>query len=87
LQKRQRYAGHWEALSKPDKEALVVGNFQSRSGPEMLKAPASCIDYGVTHERGHAVHGHHGKQFYELLRRVMPDWEERKVRLERMATN
>lgn len=24
LQKRQRYAGHWEALSKPEKEVLVV---------------------------------------------------------------
>lgn len=67
------------------------GSWTRRGGvwlnPELVKAPASCIDYVVIHELCHAVHGHHGKQFYELLRRVMPDWEERKVRLERMATN
>jgi hypothetical protein len=53
--------------------------------PELVKAPGSCIDYVVTHELCHAVHGHHGKRFYNLLRRVMPDWEQRKARLERTA--
>lgn len=51
--------------------------------PELVKAPGSCIDYVVTHELCHAVHGNHGKKFYDLLRRVMPDWETRKARLER----
>jgi len=65
------------------------GSWTRRSGvwlnPELMKAPASCIDYVVTHELCHAVHGNHSKKFYELLRRVMPDWEQRKARLERMA--
>jgi predicted metal-dependent hydrolase len=51
-----------------------------------VKAPASCIDYVVTHELCHAVHGNHGKAFYDLLWRVMPDWHERKARLEHIAT-
>ena len=51
--------------------------------PELVKAAGACIDYVVTHELCHAVHGNHGKKFYELLRRVMPDWEMRKRRLER----
>ena len=63
------------------------GSWTRRGGiwlnPELVKAPASCIDYVVTHELCHAVHGNHGKKFYELLRRVMPDWEQRKARLER----
>jgi predicted metal-dependent hydrolase len=67
------------------------GSWTRRGGvwlnPELVKASASCIDYVVMHELCHAVHGNHGKQFYELLRRVMPDWEERKARLERAATN
>jgi predicted metal-dependent hydrolase len=67
------------------------GSWTRRSGvwlnPELVMAPASCIDYVVTHELCHAVHGNHGKKFYELLRRVMPDWEMRKARLERVATN
>lgn len=53
--------------------------------PELIKAPATCIEYVVMHELCHAVHGNHGRKFYELLRRVMPDWEERKARLERAA--
>jgi len=51
--------------------------------PELIKAPASCIDYVVTHELCHAMHGNHGQEFYALLRRVMPDWETRKARLEK----
>ncbi len=51
--------------------------------PELVKAPGSCIDYVVTHELCHLVHGHHGPAFYALLSRTMPDWEQRKRRLER----
>lgn len=65
------------------------GSWTRRGGvwlnPELVKAPALCIDYVVLHELCHVVHGNHGKQFYELLRRVMPDWETRKNRLERFA--
>ncbi len=56
-----------------------------RLNPELVKAPSLCIDYVVMHELCHAVHGNHGKKFYELLRRMMPDWEQRKARLERMT--
>jgi len=63
------------------------GSWTRRGGvwlnPELIKTPASCIDYVVTHELCHAVHGNHGKQFQDLLRRLMPDWEKRKTRLER----
>jgi predicted metal-dependent hydrolase len=51
--------------------------------PESVKAPGSCIDYVVTHELCHLGHGNHGPAFYGLLGRVMPDWEQRKRRLER----
>ena len=65
------------------------GSWTRRGGvwlnPELVMAPASCINYVVTHELCHAVHGNHGKKFYELLRSVMPDWEMRKARLERVA--
>ncbi len=65
------------------------GSWTRRGGiwlnPDLVTAPASCIDYVVTHELCHAVHGNHGKEFWQLLRRVMPDWEMRKARLERVA--
>jgi predicted metal-dependent hydrolase len=52
---------------------------------ELIQAPASCIDYVVTHELCHLVHPHHGREFYALLRNKMPDWEARKSRLESLA--
>jgi predicted metal-dependent hydrolase len=53
--------------------------------PELVLAPASCIEYVVTHELCHLVHASHGPKFYALIQRVMPDWRERKERLECMA--
>ena len=53
--------------------------------PELVLAPVSCIDYVVTHELCHLAHAAHRPAFYALLRRVMPDWEERKDRLEKAA--
>jgi len=50
--------------------------------PELVRAPMSCIDYVVTHELCHLVHGNHGNEFFALLRKTMPDWERRKARLE-----
>jgi len=55
--------------------------------PELVRAPGSCIDYVVTHELCHLVHGNHGKEFFALLRTTMPDWESRKARLEQVMTN
>lgn len=49
----------------------------------LIEAPIDAIDYVITHELCHVTEPHHGAAFYELLQRVMPDWERRKLRLER----
>ena len=49
---------------------------------ELVKAPSHAIDYVVMHELCHLKHYNHGKAFYKLLNRVMPDWSKRKKRLE-----
>jgi predicted metal-dependent hydrolase len=49
----------------------------------LLQAAVSEIDYVITHELCHRVHHHHGRAFFDLLSRVMPDWEARKRSLER----
>ena len=49
---------------------------------ELVKAPSHTIDYVVMHELCHLKHYNHGKAFYRLLNRVMPDWSRRKKRLE-----
>ena len=53
--------------------------------PELVRMPPSCIDYVVTHELCHAIHPNHGREFYSLLQRVMPDWAKAKLRLEQFA--
>ncbi len=52
--------------------------------PEIIKAPSKCIDYVVIHELCHLVHHHHGKEFYELQEKIMPDWKRWKERLEKI---
>jgi predicted metal-dependent hydrolase len=48
----------------------------------LLQAAVSEIDYVITHELCHRVHHHHGRAFFDLLSRVMPDWAARKRSLE-----
>jgi predicted metal-dependent hydrolase len=52
---------------------------------ELVKAPLHCIDYVIVHELCHFRHRKHGDQFYRFLGKLMPDWQDRKRRLERVA--
>lgn len=51
--------------------------------PNLIKVSSYCIDYVITHELCHLKQADHSKIFYELLRKAMPDWERRKLRLEK----
>lgn len=52
----------------------------------LIEAPMDAIDYVITHELCHVAVPHHGPEFFEILNRVLPDWRERKQKLElRMA--
>jgi hypothetical protein len=53
----------------------------AESAPD--RSPLDAIDYVITHELCHVTEPHHGATFFELLAKVMPDWERRKQRLER----
>ena len=49
---------------------------------ELIKAPIQCVDYVIVHELCHLVHPNHDKAFYQLMRRIIPDWQTRKEKLE-----
>lgn len=51
---------------------------------DLIKAPMSSIDYVIFHEFCHLAHADHGPAFYRILQRLLPDWEARKARLERL---
>ncbi|TAK11980.1 MAG: M48 family peptidase [Anaerolineae bacterium] len=54
---------------------------------ELIKSPLPCIDYVIIHELSHLLFPNHDKKFYRLLDKVLPDWRERKERLEQFGLN
>jgi len=50
---------------------------------ELVKVPIHCIDYVIIHELCHLKYLKHNKEFYHLMRKILPDWEKRKERLEK----
>lgn len=87
---RQRFADPDEFVPA----GLIVRRLQQRWGSmtskrnlvlnrSLIRASVDAIDYVVTHELCHLRYPHHGADFFKLLGRVMPDWEKRKLKLER----
>lgn len=81
---------HFKGTSEP---RLIVRAMKSRWGSlsragtmtlnvNLVRAPRPCIQYVVAHELCHFKHRDHDARFFKLLGQVMPDWEQRKQRLE-----
>jgi predicted metal-dependent hydrolase len=68
-------AQRWGSMS-PAKRLLL--------NRRLIWASVDAIDYVITHELCHIAEPHHGSSFFSLLGRVMPDWEKRKGKLERL---
>jgi predicted metal-dependent hydrolase len=49
---------------------------------DLIRAQRDCIDYVVVHELCHLQYKDHGPKFFKLLKKIMPDWEKRKHKLE-----
>jgi predicted metal-dependent hydrolase len=52
---------------------------------DLIRAPIECIDYVIVHELCHLKFPNHGPKFWDLLERVMPDWQKRKQKLEKLT--
>jgi len=55
--------------------------------PDLVKAPAICVDYVIAHEVCHLKHPQHDRAFFRLLGDVFPNWQTIKARLERSVQN
>lgn len=53
--------------------------------PLLVKAPRLCIDYVIVHELCHLEHHNHSDAYYALLTKQLPDWQQRKRRLDDLA--
>lgn len=69
----RRMQKRWGSLS---------GGGQLTLNTDLIRAPKECIEYVITHELCHLQCHDHSSEFYRLLEKVMPDWEERKHKLE-----
>lgn len=49
---------------------------------DLIRAPIRCIDYVIVHELAHAFEPDHGPRWRRLMDKAMPDWRDRKQRLE-----
>jgi predicted metal-dependent hydrolase len=49
--------------------------------PLLVRASKDCIDYVIIHELCHLRFPNHSTSFYKLLEIVLPDWSDRKARL------
>ena len=85
----------WEKFKKTDvaKPGLKIRKMKARWGSlsksgrltlnlDLIKAPKECIEYVVIHELCHVSYRHHDSDFYKLLDRYLPDWVQRKHKLE-----
>jgi predicted metal-dependent hydrolase len=65
------------------------GSFSSKGGITLnlllIMVPVACLDYVILHELCHHKVRRHGPQFWRLLRRLMPECEERKRELNALA--
>lgn len=50
--------------------------------PELVRAPAPCVDYVIAHEVCHIKHPRHDKRYYVELDKLCPRWRMLKHRLE-----
>ena len=48
----------------------------------LIQASPRSIEYVITHELCHLIHHNHNVGFFRLLDRAMPDWRDRKSKLE-----
>ncbi len=79
----------WETKAGKAASKIVVGDLGFRWGScgkngvlyfnwRLLQLPVSLVDYVVAHELVHLHERNHTQAFWQILDRVLPDWQERK---------
>lgn len=49
---------------------------------ELIKKDPELIDYVIIHELCHLIHANHGKEYYALLESIIPDYRNKRKRLQ-----
>jgi predicted metal-dependent hydrolase len=54
---------------------------------KLLQLPVRLADYVLAHELAHLIEPHHGRDFWGILERSLPDWRERQEDLRKKAAD
>ena len=79
----------WRAHAGVPMPRVIVADQQERCGScdqagtirlnwRIIQAPMRLVDYVVVHELVHLRHGGHGRDYWQAVGRVMPDYERRR---------
>ena len=67
----------------PERWGSCISSGEILLNPGLIKTPGACGEYVIFHELCHLRHPNHSISFFQMLDAVLPDWKERKHRLER----
>jgi Protein of unknown function DUF45 len=69
--------------NRPQLEIEMVATGEHWYGNrDLIRASILSIDYVIIHELAHAIEPDHGVGWQALMKRLLPDWKERKTELE-----
>ena len=60
--------------SNPENNTITINEY-------LYMAPIYCIEYVILHEITHFLYPFHNKSFYNFISVHMPDWQDRKKKL------
>jgi len=89
----QKRVKAWEPKTGTSPSRVVVDDLGFRWGScgknevlyfnwRLLQMPVRLVDYVLVHEMIHLTERNHTKQFWQVLERVLPDWQARKRQIE-----
>lgn len=89
-----RFAAKWEPVMGVHCERWTIRDMKSRWGSctvtkktirlnlQLAKKPEECVEYVVVHELTHLLEPSHNARFHAYMKNYLPDYKERKRRLE-----
>lgn len=89
-----RFAAKWEPVMGVHCERWTIRDMKSRWGSctvtkktirlnlQLAKKPEECVEYVVVHELTHLLEPSHNARFHAYMKTYLPDYKERKRRLE-----
>ena len=87
------YAMKWEPVMGVHCTGFMIGNMKTRWGScsihskkirinlQLAAKPEECIEYVLVHELCHLLEPSHNERFYYFMDLYLPDWENRKKKL------